>query len=206
VSYLKELFDKYNCDKSAKHNYHEVYESLFEPYQNDPINFLEIGVFKGASTAAIHEYFPNATIYGLDIFERVDVNEIDILKEDRVNWLKGNSLNPSIADAIEAKWPGIKFDFILDDGAHWPEANRKTMENIIQFLAEDGIYIIEDVFPMSIMTQSELNLPWLKQSPDKYDMLKYYEFEDAMKKTGLAINRYDLRGSNAPDSYVVTLS
>ena len=206
MSYLKELFDKYNCDKSAKHNYHKLYEPLFAKRKDDPINFLEIGVFKGASTAAIHEYFPNAKIYGLDIFERVKPEDIDILKDDRVEWLKGNSLDPSITSAIEAKWPGIKFDFILDDGAHWPEANKKTMENLIQFLAKDGIYIIEDVFPMSIMTQSELNLPWLKQSPDKYDILKYYEFEDAMKKTGLAINRYDLRGSNAPDSYVVTLS
>ena len=206
MSYLKQLFDKYDCDKSAKHNYHEVYEPLFEPRKNDPINFLEIGVFKGASTSAIHEYFPNATIYGLDIFERVKAEDIDILKDDRVEWLKGDSLNPSITDAIKAKWPDVKFDFILDDGAHWPEANQKTMKNLIQFLANDGIYIIEDVFPMSIMTQKELNLDWLKKSPKKYDMLKYYAFEDAMKDTGLSINRYDLRVGNAPDSYVVTLS
>ena len=203
---MKELFDKYNCDKSAKHNYHEGYEPLFEPYKNEPINFLEIGVFKGASTSAIHEYFPNATIYGLDIFERVKAEDIDILKEDRVEWLKGNSLNPSITDAIKAKWPDVKFDFILDDGALWPEANQKTMKNLIPFLADGGTYIIEDVFPMSIMTQKELNLDWLRKSPDKYDMLKYYAFEDAMKDTGLSINRYDLRDGNAPDSYVVTLS
>ena len=206
MSYLKSLFDKYACDKSTKHNYHEVYEPLFEPYKNEPINFLEIGVFKGASTSAIHEYFPNATIYGLDIFERVKAEDIDILKEDRVEWLKGDSLNPSITDAIKAKWPDVKFDFILDDGAHWPEANQKTMKNLIPFLADGGTYIIEDVFPMSIMTQKELNLDWLRKSPDKYDMLKYYAFEDAMKDTGLSINRYDLRVGNAPDSYVVTLS
>jgi hypothetical protein len=43
---LKELFNKYDCDKSKKHHYDTVYQPEFEPLQNESINILEIGVFK----------------------------------------------------------------------------------------------------------------------------------------------------------------
>ncbi len=68
MSDLLKIFDKHETDKgSVKHFYNEVYEPHFETVRYRHINILEIGVFKGASTAALHEYFPNATIYGLDI-------------------------------------------------------------------------------------------------------------------------------------------
>jgi tRNA G46 methylase TrmB len=75
MSELLKIFDKHDCDKgSRKHFYNEVYEPHFEKVRNDPINILEIGVFLGESTAAFHEYFPNANIYGIDIFGNVYKN------------------------------------------------------------------------------------------------------------------------------------
>ena len=51
---LKTLFDDYDCDKSSKHSYHEYYEKEFAHLKDEPINFLEIGTYLGASTQAFH--------------------------------------------------------------------------------------------------------------------------------------------------------
>ena len=39
-----------------------------------------------------------------------------------------------------------KFDIILEDGLHEYNANICCFENSIEFLENDGVYIIEDVF------------------------------------------------------------
>lgn len=107
MSELLKIFDKHDCDKgSRKHFYNEVYEPHFEKVRNDPINILEIGVFLGESTAAFHEYFPNANIYGIDIFVRTSPEDLEILKEERVHFIKGDSMDPMIKTQIEEEWPG----------------------------------------------------------------------------------------------------
>ena len=65
MSDLANLFNKYDCDKSKKHKYHEVYEPHFLPVRDKKINILEIGTFKGASTqkhfmitSRMHKYTP----------------------------------------------------------------------------------------------------------------------------------------------------
>jgi cephalosporin hydroxylase len=177
MSELLTIFDEHKTDKgSKKHFYHHVYEQHFEPIRNEKINILEIGVFKGASTAAFHEYFPNATIYGIDVFSRVPVEEIEILKEERVKWLKGDSLDPSIIKLVEETWPGVQFDLIIDDGAHWPEANRLTFKHLIQFLKEGGKYFVEDVWPFNIMDFSDYNHPWVISAADKLNPTAYNKF------------------------------
>lgn len=177
MSELLKIFDKYKTDKgSEKHFYHHVYEPHFEPLRNEPINILEIGVFRGASTAAFHEYFPNAQIYGVDIFVRMDPSEIQVLKEDRVHWLKTDSLDPSCTSAIQEKWPGLEFDIIIDDGAHWPEANRLTFKHTFPLLKTGGKYFVEDVWPFDIMDFHDWNHPWVTSNPDRYNKPDYLKF------------------------------
>lgn len=204
---LKQLFDKHVCDKSSKHKYHTVYDQLFSPIKDDPIKFLEIGVFKGASTAAFHEYFQNGTIYGLDIFVRTNPSELAILNEDRVKWLKGDSTSPTVAAQIHEWWDDVKFDVILDDGMHTPAANMATFQNLLPFLKQGGMYIIEDVWPLELMSTMELQHPWLTKNPDRYTDLENMKFLDAMSKSGLSIERFDLRGETGePDSYIIKMS
>lgn len=177
MSELLKIFDKFDTDKgSRKHFYHHVYEPHFEAVRHDAINILEIGVFKGESTAALHEYFPNAQIYGLDIFVRVPAEDIEVLKEDRVHWLKADSLDASCTDLIKEKWPGVEFDIIIDDGAHWPEANRLTFKHTFPFLKEGGKYFVEDVWPFDIMDFSDYNHPWIIARPDIYNRQDYMMF------------------------------
>lgn len=206
MSDLNKLFNKYFCDKGGmKHNYHEVYEPYFEPRREDPINFLEIGTFKAASTRAFYDYFPNATIYTMDIFTRTNPHDIDILEEDRVRWLKTDSTVSSLPQKMRKEWGDVKFDFVIDDGAHWPKANRLTFENIIEFLKDDGVYFIEDVFPMHKMTRAELGNNWLRQRPELYDMLEHNSFLNSIEKYN--VKPYDFRKrSKNPDSFIFAIS
>ena len=130
---LDTLFNKHGCDKSSKHNYHRVYEKEFSHYRDKEINILEIGIFKGDSIKAWLEYFPNAHIYGIDIFTRIIPEDIEVLSDERVHWIRGDSLSKSIVDFVQDAWHGIKFDIIIDDGKHTPEANRLSFKYLNQF-------------------------------------------------------------------------
>mgnify|MGYP000858244359 CR=1 FL=1 len=157
---LKDCFDRYKCDKGYKHHYHIEYEKEFSKVRNKEINFLEIGVYKGASTSAWHDYLPRANLYCVDIFERVDVKNIEVLNRERVHWLKSDSTTIEFKKEIK-NWIGdLKFDFIIDDGLHTHTANEKTFTSLIDFLKDDGIYYIEDIYALDVMTKMERNNYW----------------------------------------------
>lgn len=202
---LKELFDKYKCDKGTeKHHYYKDYEPYFESAREEPINILEIGTFKGASTRAFHEYFPNANIYTIDIFVRTLPEELDILNEERVHWLKADSMDASLGQQMRDAWGNVKFDFIIDDGAHWPEANRLTLQNTIPFLKDDGVYFIEDVWPLHIMSQGQLDHPWVTKHSDRYDMLKHMQFLNYLDQ--FDVTNHDRRKeTKCGDTYIIAL-
>jgi len=202
---LKELFDKYLCDKGTKHNYQQVYEPDFEPLKDKQINILEIGVYKGASTCALAEYFPKAKLYSVDIYERVDMNQITILKHNRVKTIKGSSMDPSVVDKMKEEWgKNIKFDIIIDDGMHTPKANRLTFELMFPMLKKSGIYYVEDAWPLDIMTQEERNHRWLTDKPIDYNDVQMELFLDAINKYN--VTRHDNRKGNAADSYIFKIT
>ena len=98
---LGKLFRKYRCDKGTKHNYHKVYSELWESLRDKPINFLEIGIFEGLSTKAFLEYFPKAKFYGIDIFTRLTPEDVPVLNNRRVKWIKGDSMHHNIRSQIK---------------------------------------------------------------------------------------------------------
>lgn len=202
---LRQIFDTYETDKGYKHGYDSVYELLWNDSRNEPINFLEVGIFKGAGLGALHEYFINGNIYGIDIFVRHQPEEIHILQNDRIYWAKGSSTDPKITDVLRERF-SVKFDYILDDGQHTPEANMLTFRYLSPLLKRGGLYIIEDVFPLELMSKSELNIDWLRKHPNDYSLMKNREFLQELENSGMTIERYDLRiTSGEPDSYIITL-
>lgn len=204
MSEMRKLFNKYKCDKGHKHGYEEVYEKNFEKLKNEKINILELGIFKGASTEAWVDYFPNATIYGIDIFKRLDPKTVPILNHERVKWIKGDSLKSSIAKQIEKEWGDVRFDIIIDDGMHTPDANRISFQHLNPFLKDDGAYFIEDVFPIDIMSQKEMSIEWIVRRGESYNMFNYMMFLNSLD--GWQIKKYDLRKkSGEPDSYIFRL-
>ena len=64
----------------------------------------------------------------------------------------------------------------MDDGAHWPEANRLTFKHLSPFLKEGGKYFVEDVWPFDIMDFSDYSHPWIVGAPDKLNPTDYNRF------------------------------
>ena len=70
---LAEIIDNSRTDKNTTHSYLKTYETLFQNKKNTAKNILEIGVQEGGSIKLWYDYFPNATIYGLDIRKIKDI-------------------------------------------------------------------------------------------------------------------------------------
>lgn len=199
---LDKLFQKYNCDKSTQqHNYVKEYEAHLSPLREKEINILEIGVWKGTSLEAFHDYLPNAQIYGVDVFARVSEKDVPVLKRDRVHWMKADSTKKNLTEKVINHFGDIKFDVIIDDGLHTPEANLKTFNNFFPLLKEDGVYYVEDAWPIDILTREEANNSWLKSKAQDYNMLNFLPFINEIEKHN--VERIDLRKvSKKPDSYI----
>ena len=155
---LKDLMDFYGSDKGGKnnhHNYTHFYSQIFYNKKEKIKNFLEIGLGTNnvevpsnmgkqgkplASLRAWRDYFINANIYGADIDKGILKNE-ERIKTFFVDQTKPETIKKMFKDIGNAK-----FDVILEDGLHEFNANICFFENSINFLAKDGIYIIEDVY------------------------------------------------------------
>ena len=135
---LKQILDEHGADKSSKHKYYEIYEPLFEENRDKPINFLEIGIWMGKGMEALLEYFPKANIYGIDIFSRMKPSDVPVLSHPRAHYAIGDSTDITTTSLIQKEF-GVEFDYILDDGAHWPKANMLTFRHCSPFLKDGGL-------------------------------------------------------------------
>jgi hypothetical protein len=121
-------------------SYLDFYDNLFQPYKNNPISMLEIGVQNGGSLETYADYFEGAEhIIGCDINQ----NCAKLTYQDkRIKVIIGD------ANAEETKKSilGIKnqFDFIIDDGSHISSDILNSFLYYFSILKPGGIYIIED--------------------------------------------------------------
>jgi SAM-dependent methyltransferase len=202
---LDDILNKNQSDKGSSikrsHHYYLEYEKEFGPKKKDPLNILEVGIFKGISTKSWIEYFENATIYGIDTFERILPENIDILQHPRVKWLQCDSMSLELRPMINTHWPNVQFDYIIDDGLHTPYANQKTFENLKEFLKPTGVYYIEDVWPLDIMSTDEKEHSWIKKNRQDFTDENYNSFIQSIEK--YRYDRIDFRSiSKLPDSYL----
>ena len=123
---MLELFKKYSCEK-IWHSYNELYEADFEHHVKKQINILEVGTFRGESINVWLEYFTNANIRA-PLTRLKGLSEVPpMLNNVRVKYAKLDSTAKECNDYF--KQLGVKFDFIIDDGLHTPDGQRKTFEN-----------------------------------------------------------------------------
>lgn len=200
------LFNKYGCDKSSKHHYDNIYHPQLMHLRDKPIKLLEVGIFRGESLQAWLDYFPNAEIFGIDVFTRVDPKQIAVLQNPRVKWFKMDSTSHGVTEALRAfVGEDIKFDVIVDDGLHTPRANADTFSNLIPLLADDGKYFIEDVWPLHIMRKHEWDHHWLHSHPDNYNKEEMRYFLNTLDPYTYV--EFDLRErSGQPDSYIIKVT
>jgi hypothetical protein len=136
---LTALADKYETDKgSLGHNYTEVYEYFFLPKKHEARKIFEIGVLEGASLRTLRDFFPNATIYGIDIEDTSQLNS-KRLKTFVADQSSREQLKKFIGEY------GSDFDIIIDDGGHTMEQQQVSFGYLFNHVRPGGYYIIEDV-------------------------------------------------------------
>ena len=140
---LIELVDNSITDKNTTHSYLELYHELLNGKKETAKNVLEVGVSSGGSIKLWHDYFTNATVYGLDIIP-LDIMLDEIKNKDRIILSQIDAYDESFFYNNLFK-KNIKFDFMLDDGPHSLESMIQFIKLYSQIMTEDGILIIEDV-------------------------------------------------------------
>jgi 23S rRNA U2552 (ribose-2'-O)-methylase RlmE/FtsJ len=134
---LKKIYEslqKEGCysDKGTYHSYIDVYQNLFEPYQNAKC-VMEIGVYKGESLRLWREFFKEAIIIGVDINKWEDIPGVESIV--------GNINNSEIIEKISQ----YRFDIIIDDASHLFNDQLSAFKNLEPFMTTNGLYIIEDI-------------------------------------------------------------
>ena len=191
---MLELFKKHSCEK-IWHNYSELYEADFEHLRKKNINILEVGTFRGESLNVWLDYFTNANIYTIDTFERVHPTAIPMLNNIRVKYPKLDSTAKECNEYF--KNLNIKFDFIIDDGLHTPDGQRKTFENLIEFTDN---YYIEDVWNLD---KVNMNNPWIKSHANDFTKEKWHKLLESIGKYN--VSHHDWRSKKKQDSYILKI-
>lgn len=146
---LKNIFETlqqqgFETDKGTVHSYIDVYEELLKPYRNTAKNVLEIGVFKGNSLRMWDLYF-SGFVFGVDCNETPHGGMADLremIASDEFNIKIFDAENPEL---VKNHFTTRKFDVIIEDANHSLEQQLKLYNIYKEYLAPDGIYIIEDV-------------------------------------------------------------
>jgi tetratricopeptide (TPR) repeat protein len=135
---LNSLGILYGTDKSSlRHGYLPHYERLLSPFRETSFNLIEIGVYRGASLAVWHAYFPKATIVGVDI-----ANVSRKYAKGRIKVAIGSQADPAFLSEVAAEYPPT---VVIDDGSHRPEHQIFSFEHLFPLLRPGGCYIVEDL-------------------------------------------------------------
>jgi len=136
---LDRLGREYGTDKSSlKHHFLDFYERYLATTRDTTTSVLEIGVFNGQSLRMWADYFPAASIVGVDI-------NPDTLRyaADRIHVQIANQAK---ADELEqvARQHG-PFDLIIEDGSHVWGHQILTLQTLFKHVRPGGYYILEDL-------------------------------------------------------------
>jgi len=137
---LDKIAKSFGTDKSSEiHNYCEKYEKWLPFNRLEPITLLEIGILRGESILTWREYFPNATIVGIDIMPECKKLED---KDKNIFVEIGSQDDPVFLESICKKYG--KFDLVVDDGSHINRHVIKSFECLIDCVKSEGVYVVED--------------------------------------------------------------
>jgi cephalosporin hydroxylase len=117
------------------------YERLFGPMRYAPLRLIEIGVQHGKSMGLWADYFPYATIVGLDINDKPE----HFPGDERVRFVQGSQDDPAALERCIAVAGGLA-DIIVDDASHIGRLSAATFAYLFpRALKPGGFYVIEDI-------------------------------------------------------------
>ncbi len=141
---LNEIGIKHGTDKSSiVHNYLDAYEKHLSKYKDKSFTLVEVGIGGdeytnkgGESLKMWNEYFPNATIVGIDLFDKSALNSGRIHTE-----ICDQNDSDGLINILKL-YPNP--DIIIDDASHVHPYTINTFETLFPILNSGGTYIIED--------------------------------------------------------------
>jgi Methyltransferase domain len=152
---LTDLANKHGTDKGtavgAAHGYTEIYARYFGDVRHKVKKVLEIGIAGGASLMMWHEYFENATIFGIDhndayvrpmMGKEMFIQAVCMEATKKEDW-----------DHFAKCWGG-DFDIIIDDGGHFSNQIIAAFNNAWPLLGRGGLYFVEDTHQIFLQEKS----------------------------------------------------
>ena len=120
------------------HDYLKHYWNHFRDIRFQVRNLIEIGVQEGNSLRLWEEFFPNATIHGIDIDPNCKQSESDRIRV-HIGDQSNEAFIKNLLDDIAAS-P----DIVIDDGSHIPTHQLGSFAWLYPALSAHGIYVMED--------------------------------------------------------------
>ena len=166
---LHDISKALGLDKNIDTGYHDyipVYTYFFDPIRDHhPLTLFEIGIgvlekgqmthcqpFRyrtGNSLRCWREYFPNASIHGMDIDDArmPEANDPDSRIHTYIGDQSDIATLERISQIIRSTDGRSTIDIIIDDGSHLLEHQIISFCTLSPHLSVGGLYIIEDVMP-----------------------------------------------------------
>jgi len=185
---LVDLANNDRTDKNTLHSYLPLYETLLSSKKESAKNILEVGIQGGGSIKLWHDYFANATIYGIDIMKSTDVwSELvtdRIILHTETDAYTDAFLNNHFSDKKG------EFDMVIDDGPHTLESMKQFIRLYLPLLRKNGILIIEDVQDWNWIEELK------KVVPDEYlPYIKDYDLRSNKHRYDDIVFTIDLTGA-----------
>lgn len=161
MSILHDIGIKYQTDKAWGHKYMDFYDTFFSPIRYDVKKVIEIGVYFGASIQTWLEYFPNATIYGIDCGYRPEVP-----LHDRFVYITKNAL----LEEVYSSFVDNDIDIVIDDGSHLMSEQQEALKLYWSKVKSGGYFVMEDLHT-SFCNDGTGRYQFLDRVPTTYDFL-----------------------------------
>ena len=165
---LSQLANKFETDKGTANastlswskdypnhscwSYTKTYEKYMNPLKYQPVSMLEIGVcdkrFPYASIKMWMSHFKDIDFYAVDNFWGHEIGEksedIEELNNQGVTFIYGDQGSFGDWDELNNSYPS-KFDFLIEDGSHWPNHMMISLWKSIGVMKTGGYFFMEDI-------------------------------------------------------------
>lgn len=133
-------------------SYTKTYEKYMNYKKHEPISMLEIGVcdkrFPYASIKMWMSHFSDVDFYAVDNFWGHKIgekaNDIAQLNKEGVTFIYGDQGSFDDWDELNINYPA-KFDFLIEDGSHWPNHMMVSLWKSIGIMKQGGYFFMEDI-------------------------------------------------------------
>lgn len=163
-----EALGEIHTPSKRSHDYLHCYWKHFRDVQFTARKVVEVGVQTERLINMWEEFFPNATIFGLDI-------------DPACRQFAGGRKKIFIGDQTDERFQlefiketGGDFDIVIDDGLHTTYSMMKTFSYLYPALGDHGIYVIEDIQQKpAILEFLSLLMEFVNYLPPNFDLLNW---------------------------------